>query len=100
MNDHRLILVTGATGYVGGQLIPCLLEQGYAVRVLVREPAKLKDFAWSSSVQVSVGDMLQADTLAPALQGVDAAYYLVHSITAGADFVECKTGDLPRRPWQ
>jgi uncharacterized protein YbjT (DUF2867 family) len=88
MNDHRLILVTGATGYVGGQLIPCLLEQGYAVRVLVREPAKLKDFAWSSSVQVSVGDMLQADTLAPALQGVDAAYYLVHSITAGADFVE------------
>ena len=88
MNDHRLILVTGATGYVGGQLIPSLLDQGYAVRVLVRDPARLKDLAWSSRVQVYVGDMLQPDTLAPALSGVDSAYYLVHSMTAGADFVE------------
>ena len=88
MNDRRRILVTGATGYVGGQLIPHLLEQGYAVRVFVRERNKLRDFAWSSRVQVSIGDVLQADTLAPALSGVDAAYYLVHSMTAGADFVE------------
>lgn len=86
MKDHGLILVTGATGYVGGQLIPRLLEDGYQVRVFVRDPGKLNDLAWSSAVQVSIGDVLQPHSLGPAVSGVDAAYYLIHNMTAGADF--------------
>jgi len=88
MKNHRLILVTGATGYVGGLLIPRLLDEGYSVRVLVRESGKLKAFAWSSRVEISVGDVLRADTLEPALSSVDTAYYLIHSMTSGADFAE------------
>jgi len=88
MKDHELILVTGATGYVGGQLVPRLLEQGFKVRVFIRNRKKLKNFAWSSKVQVVVGDILKPNTLESALSGVDAAYYLIHSMTAGADFAE------------
>lgn len=88
MTDIRLILVTGATGYVGGQLVPRLLEQGFEVRVFVRDREKLKNFAWSSKVQIAVGDILKPDTLESSLSGVDAAYYLIHSMTAGADFAQ------------
>jgi len=88
MNEIRLILVTGATGYVGGQLVPRLLEQGFKVKVLVRDCMKLKNFAWNSKVQIAVGDILKPDTLESALSGVDAAYYLIHSMTSGADFAE------------
>lgn len=88
MSDASPILVTGATGYVGGQLIPRLLDDGYAVRVLVRDPGKLAGKSWSSSVQVSVGDVLKPDTLELALSGVVAAYYLIHSMTAGTDFAQ------------
>lgn len=88
MTDMRLILVTGATGYVGSQLIPRLLEQGFEVRVFVRDREKLKNFAWSSKVQIALGDIFKPDTLESALSGVDAAYYLIHSMTAGADFAQ------------
>jgi uncharacterized protein YbjT (DUF2867 family) len=88
MNEIGLILVTGATGYVGGQLVPRLLEQGLKVRVLVRDRKKPENLAWISRVQVAVGDILEPDTLESALSGVDAAYYLIHSMTAGADFAE------------
>lgn len=86
MCNRKLILVTGATGYVGGQLIPRLLENGYEVRALVRDPAKLDAFAWRERVQIAVADVLKPETLAPALAGVHAGYYLVHSMTGGADF--------------
>ena len=78
----RRILVAGATGYVGGRLIPRLLEQGYRVRCLVRDAARIEGRGWKQ-VEVATGDVLDYQTLAPALQGVDTAYYLVHSMAAG-----------------
>jgi uncharacterized protein YbjT (DUF2867 family) len=84
-NSH-CILVTGATGYIGGRLIPRLLEMGYRVRCLVRDPARLQGRAWHSDVEIVPGDVLQPESLAQAMQGVQVAYYLIHSLGAGADF--------------
>jgi uncharacterized protein YbjT (DUF2867 family) len=84
--NHRLILVTGATGYIGGRLVPRLLELGYRIRCLVRDPTPLKRYSWRSDVEIIAGDVLKPDTLVPAMQGVSAAYYLVHSMSAGSDF--------------
>lgn len=81
-----LILVTGATGYIGGRLVPRLLALGHRVRCLVRDPARLQGRPWAGAVEIVAGDVLQPDTLAPALAGVQAAYYLVHSLESGADF--------------
>ena len=78
----RRILVAGATGYVGGRLIPRLLEKGYRVRCLVRDAARIEGRGWKQ-VEVVTGDVLDYQTLTPALQGVDTAYYLVHSMAAG-----------------
>lgn len=88
MIETRLILVTGATGYVGGQLIPRLLEEGYQIRAFVRKPEKLRNFIWATKVQIAIGDVHQPQTLESALSGVYAAYYLIHSITGGTDFAE------------
>ncbi len=80
------ILVTGATGYVGGRLVPQLLDAGYRVRVLARDPERLQDRPWRARVEIVQGDVLQAETLAPALQGVEVAYYLVHSMSGFTEF--------------
>jgi uncharacterized protein YbjT (DUF2867 family) len=80
------ILVTGATGYVGGRLVPRLLERGYRVRVLVRDPARLQGRTWAEDVDVVTGDVLDAESLPPAMAGVRAAYYLIHSMSDAADF--------------
>lgn len=85
-NGRGLILVTGATGYIGGRLVPRLLETGYRVRCLVRDAARLQGRPWHGAVDVVVGDVLQADSLEPAMQEVHAAYYLVHSMGGGFDF--------------
>ncbi len=82
------VLVTGATGYVGGRLVPRLLAAGHRVRCLVRDPARLDGREWTSQVEVVRGDVLDAASLAPALAGIDAAYYLVHSMGGGEDFHE------------
>jgi uncharacterized protein YbjT (DUF2867 family) len=79
-----LVLVTGASGYVGGRLVAELLERGYRVRCLVRTPSKLARAPWRDRVEVVVGDV--AEDLGPAMAGVAAAYYLVHSIGATADW--------------
>jgi len=88
MENTKLILVTGATGYIGGRLVPRLLEAGYRVRCLVRDAERLKDRPWSDRVEVIEGDALRPETLPPAMQGVAAAYYLIHSLSDTADYHE------------
>jgi uncharacterized protein YbjT (DUF2867 family) len=84
--NPQLILVTGATGYVGGRLVPRLLEAGYSVRCLVRDPARLQGRPWFEQVEIVRGDVLKPETLALALQDVAAAYYMIHSMKSSADF--------------
>jgi len=88
MMDKPVILVTGATGYIGGRLVPRLLELDYNVRCLVRDPARLQGRPWLDQVDVYGGDVLFPETLRPALRGVQAAYYLVHSMSSGKDYHE------------
>lgn len=86
--ENQRILVTGATGYIGGRLVPHLLERGYQVRCLVRDPQRLQGRPWQSRVEIVSGDVLQPDSLSAAMQGMDSAYYLVHSMGSGQDFHE------------
>lgn len=78
------VLVTGATGYVGGRLIPQLLESGYRVRALTRSLAKLQSRPWSGHPRLEMlqGDTLDLDSLKRAASGCGAAFYLVHSMIA------------------
>ncbi len=86
--EPGLVLVTGATGYVGGRLVSRLLDSGRAVRCLVRDPGRLQGRPWIDRVQVSTGDVLDAASLTEAMRGVRVVYYLVHSLGGGADFSE------------
>ena len=115
-DDHQPILVTGATGYIGGRLVPQLLAKGYRVRCLARDPERLRGRDWTGEVEVVAGDVLDRGSLGPALAGCGAAYYLVHSMAGGeGSFCErdlraaqelrggrgrgrARPGDLPRRP--
>ncbi|MER5903375.1 SDR family oxidoreductase [Streptomyces mirabilis] len=81
-------LVTGATGYIGGRLVPELLEAGHRVRCLARSPAKLRDYPWSGDAEVVRGDVTDAGSVAEALRGIDVAYYLVHALGTGHGFEE------------
>jgi uncharacterized protein YbjT (DUF2867 family) len=83
---RKLCLVTGATGYIGGRLVPELLRAGYRVRVLTRSPAKLRAHPWHDDVEVAAGDAHDAEAVARALDGVDVAYYLIHALGTGRDF--------------
>ncbi|MGZ6346620.1 MAG: NAD(P)H-binding protein, partial [Anaerolineales bacterium] len=76
----ELILVTGATGYIGGRLVPRLLETGYRVRCLVRDAARLQGFPWLTDVEVVQGDALDPAPLVEAMLNVSAAYYLIHGM--------------------
>ncbi|QDU60047.1 3 beta-hydroxysteroid dehydrogenase/Delta 5--_4-isomerase [Planctomycetes bacterium Pan216] len=80
------ILVTGATGYIGGRLVSRLLERGHELVVLARDPSRIARRAWLDRVTVVKGDLLDADSLGPAFEGVEAAYYLVHSMSTARDF--------------
>ncbi|GGS47914.1 SDR family oxidoreductase [Streptomyces griseoviridis] len=79
-------LVTGATGYIGGRLVPELLAAGFRVRCLARTPGKLRDVPWAREAEVVRGDVTDRASLAAALRGVDVAYYLVHALGAGEGF--------------
>jgi uncharacterized protein YbjT (DUF2867 family) len=86
---NQRIAVAGVTGYIGGRLVPRLLDAGYSVRCLVRSPQKLQDREWvhRPGVEVCATDLNDPASLTDHLAGCDAAYYLVHSmIAAGSDY--------------
>jgi uncharacterized protein YbjT (DUF2867 family)/tryptophan-rich sensory protein len=82
----RVALVTGASGYIGGHLVPRLLDDGWTVRVLTRRTGSLDDRPWRHRVDVVEGDVSSADDMRRALSGVRAAWYLVHSMDDRPDF--------------
>ncbi|MEU7296641.1 SDR family oxidoreductase [Streptomyces exfoliatus] len=86
--DRPLCLVTGAGGYIGGRLVPELLDAGFRVRCLARTPANLRDHPWADRAEVVRGDVTDAVTLRPAFHDVRVAYYLVHSLGSGRGFEE------------
>ncbi|WP_459248641.1 SDR family oxidoreductase [Streptomyces youssoufiensis] len=79
-------LVTGATGYIGGRLVPELLAAGHRVRCVGRSPEKLYAHPWADRVEIVRGDVLDADAMGAALRGIDVAYYLVHALGTGRSF--------------
>ena len=80
------VLVTGATGYVGGRLVPKLLERGHTVRVIARNRHRLDGVPWRDSVDIVEGDLLDATAVAAAVANQDVVYYLVHSMSSAGDF--------------
>lgn len=82
------VLVTGATGYIGGRLIPRLLEKGWDVRILVRDRRRAEQRPWSDKVEIVQGDITDQASLKEALSGVDVAYYLVHAMGGDGKFEE------------
>ncbi|HYN75321.1 MAG TPA: SDR family oxidoreductase [Candidatus Limnocylindria bacterium] len=89
-----LCLVTGATGYVGGRLVPELLAAGYRVRCLVRVAERLRDHPWAGQVEIIEGDASRAQDLDRALADVDVAYYLIHAL--GSDSFETEDRAMAR----
>ncbi len=81
--DTKPILVTGATGYIGGRLVPQLLAKGYSVRCLARDPNRLRGREWEDYVEIVAGDILDRESLVSAMKGCGTAYYLVHSMASG-----------------
>lgn len=81
-----LVLVLGATGYIGGRLLPRLLNAGYRVRVLTRRPERARGFAAADAVEVVRGDAADAEAVRRATEGAQYVYHLVHSMGGGRDF--------------
>ena len=96
--DRRPILLTGATGYIGGRLVPRLLEAGYAVRCLAREPRKLSARPWAThpAVEIVAGDASSRPSLERAMAGTRAAFYLIHSMLAAGPEYAGVDRDLAR----
>ena len=80
------ILLTGATGYVGGRLLRALEERGERVRCLTRRPEAVASHR--DTTTIVAGDVLDIESLRPAMRGVETAYYLVHSMSSAASFEE------------
>ncbi|MET4098849.1 uncharacterized protein YbjT (DUF2867 family) [Agrococcus sp. UYP10] len=86
----RRVLVTGATGYVGGRLAPRLVEAGHTVRVLARDPGRLRDAAWAGAVEIVRGDLEAPGDVQRVMAGIDVVYHLVHAMGAGGDFAKAE----------
>jgi len=86
MSDERLILVTGASGYVGGRLVTSLLDDNAKVRVFVRDANKAQSHTWANEVEIAVGNASDYQSTVKALTGVHTAFYLLHSINLGPNF--------------
>lgn len=84
----RTVLVLGATGYVGGRLVPRLLQAGHRVRVAVRSPEKLEQVPWEHEVDIHRVDLDDGHGLVEAATGVEVIHHLVHSMGSGHDFEE------------
>src|SRR5690554_2843 len=96
MSDAPLVCaVTGVTGYVGGRLVPELLDAGHQVRAIARNPARLDGRPWRERVEVAEADVGELEQVRAALEGVDVAYYLVHALGSGSRF-EQKDRDTAR----
>ncbi|OBH56097.1 DUF2867 domain-containing protein [Mycobacterium sp. E2479] len=91
MPEQVRCLVTGATGYIGGRLVPRLLDEGHRVRALARNPDKLAQVPWRQQADVARGDLGDVDSLIAAFDGIDVVYYLVHSMGTSKDFVAEET---------
>jgi len=87
-NADRRILVTGASGYVGGRLVRQLLTEGFTVRVFVRDAKKISGQPWFSQVELATGNANDYASTKSALEGIHTAFYLLHSINAGTNFEE------------
>ena len=83
---NRKILITGASGYVGGRLVRTLVDEKFDVRVFVRDKNKIKGQAWADSVEICEGTANKVQDLERALAGIHTAYYLLHSINLGSNF--------------
>ena len=88
MRVDKLILVTGATGYIASRLIPRLLDSGYRVRCLARNPLRLQGRSWFNKIDVIQADVTTPASLARAFDGVDTAYYLIHNMSAGHGYTK------------
>lgn len=97
--DKRPVLVTGATGYIGGRLVPRLLASGRRVRCLARSPRKLAGRPWAGDAGASIveGDAADRDSLARAMEGCGPAFYLVHSMMAAGTDYAARDRELAQR---
>jgi uncharacterized protein YbjT (DUF2867 family)/uncharacterized protein YndB with AHSA1/START domain len=80
------VAVLGATGYVGGRLVPELLAEGHEVRCLARNPDRFRGVEWQGTVDVTAADVLDPDSLDEAFSGIEVVYYLVHAMGHSKDF--------------
>ncbi len=84
-SENPVILLTGGTGYIGGRLLPLLERRGLRLRCLARRPENLRPRA-AATTEVVAGDVLAPESLPDAFEGVDTAYYLIHSMGTARDF--------------
>ncbi len=87
MKNNKKILLTGATGYIGGRLLRVLKEAGYSIRCMARRPESLSHWK-DGNTEIVYGDPLNKDSLNTIFEGVDVAFYFIHSLGSKESFME------------